>query len=142
MATVLIVDDDTDIRATVREALEEAGHAVREAQDGEEAFALLRDDPERMVALIDLRMPNVDGFALLSMVSENEEIAHRHAYVLFSADSQSSTVVQALRSATVVTSLAKPFEIETLLGAVSEAEATLGEDEGAGENGVASLENG
>jgi two-component system, NtrC family, nitrogen regulation response regulator NtrX len=125
MATVLIVDDDTDIRATVRMTLEDAGHAVREARDGEEAFALLRDDPQRLVALIDLRMPNVDGFALLKMVSEDWELARRHAYVIFSADTLSLPVVRALRSATVVASVAKPFEIDALLAAIDEAASSL-----------------
>ena len=125
MATVLIVDDDTDIRASVREALEDAGHTVREARDGEEALTLLRDDAVRMVALIDLRMPNVDGFALLQMVSEDWELARRHAYVIFSADTLSLPVVQALRSATVVASITKPFEIDALLQAVDEASTAL-----------------
>jgi DNA-binding NtrC family response regulator len=125
MAIVLVVDDDTDIRATVRMTLEDAGHAVREARDGEEAFALLRDDPQRLVALIDLRMPNVDGFALLKMVSEDWELAHRHAYVIFSADTLSLPVVRALRSATVVASVAKPFEIDALLEAVDQAASSL-----------------
>jgi two-component system, sensor histidine kinase and response regulator len=130
MATVLVVDDDMDIRATVRAALEDAGHAVREARDGEEAFESLRDDPQRLVALIDLRMPNVDGFALLKMVSEDWELARRHAYVIFSADTLSLPVVQALRSATVVASVAKPFEIDALLAAVDAAASSL--DDGAG----------
>jgi two-component system, sensor histidine kinase and response regulator len=129
MATVLVVDDDVDIRATVRTALEDAGHLVREAREGEEAIALLRDEPGRLVALIDLRMPNVDGFALLRMVSEDWELARRHAYVIFSADTQSLPVVQALRSTWVVATLAKPFELDALLHAVDEAEASFDGDE-------------
>ncbi len=125
MATVLIVDDDTGIRTAVRAALEDAGHTVREASDGAEALAALRAERARLVALIDLRMPKVDGFALLQMVTEDWELARRHAYVLFSADTTSLPVVEALRSATVVASLAKPFEIEALLRAVDEAAAVL-----------------
>ncbi len=129
MAMVLVVDDDTDIRATVRAALEDVGHTVREARDGAEAMTLLRDVPARLVALIDLRMPNVDGFALLHMVSEDWELSRRHAYVILSADTLSLPVVRALRSATVVGSVTKPFELDTLLQAVDEAASSL--DEGA-----------
>jgi CheY-like chemotaxis protein len=125
MATVLVADDDTGIRAAVRAALEDAGHTVREAGDGTEALAALRAERAHMVALIDLCMPRVDGFALLQMVTEDWELARRHAYVLFSADTRSLPVVEALRSATVVASLAKPFEIEALLNAVDEAAAAL-----------------
>ena len=82
------------------------------------------------MALIDLRMPNVDGFALLRMVSEDWELARRHAYVIFSADTLSLPVVQALRSATVVASLAKPFAIDALLRAVDEAATSLDESAG------------
>jgi len=125
MATVLIVDDDAGIRAAVRAALEDAGHRVREAADGAEALRELRRDRERMVALIDLRMPNVDGFALLKTVSEDWDLAERHAYVLLSADTASLPVVSALRSQTVVTSVPKPFDLDVLLDAVDQAAEQL-----------------
>jgi DNA-binding NtrC family response regulator len=125
MATVLIVDDDTGIRSAVRAALEDAGHTVREAADGAQALRQLRGAHERMVALVDLRMPNVDGFELLRTVSEDWELAERHAYAILSADTASLHVVTALRSRTVVRSIAKPFDIDALLAVVDQAEAQL-----------------
>lgn len=125
MATVLIVDDDTGIRSAVRAALEDAGHRVREAADGEQALRQLQGARERMVTLVDLRMPNVDGFELLRMVSEDWELSERHAYAILSADTTSLPVVAALRSRTVVTSIAKPFDIDALLAAVEQADEQL-----------------
>lgn len=130
MATVLIVDDDTGIRSAVRAAVEDAGHSVREAADGEQALRQLQGARERMVALVDLRMPNVDGFELLRTVAEDWELAERHAYVILSADTASLPVVTALRSRTIVTSIAKPFDIDALLSAVEQAELQLTERPG------------
>ncbi|TML62840.1 MAG: response regulator [Actinobacteria bacterium] len=64
MAEVLVVDDDPDIRMMLRFALEDVGFDVRLASDGVEALALLRERvPDCMV--LDLMMPNLDGFGLL-----------------------------------------------------------------------------
>lgn len=64
MAEVLVVDDDPDIRAMLAFALEDAGFFVRQAGDGAAALAALEERaPDCM--LLDLMMPNVDGFGVL-----------------------------------------------------------------------------
>ena len=64
MAEVLIVDDDPDIRGMLAFALEDAGFRVREAGDGLQALSSLEEKaPDCMV--LDLMMPNVDGFGVL-----------------------------------------------------------------------------
>ena len=64
MAEVLIVDDDPDIRGMLSFALEDAGYRVREAPDGLSALNSLEEKaPDLMV--LDLMMPNVDGFGVL-----------------------------------------------------------------------------
>jgi CheY-like chemotaxis protein len=60
---VLVVDDDTEIRETIIEVLEEAGYVAVGAADGAEALAQLRDPADRWcVVLLDLMMPNMDGW--------------------------------------------------------------------------------
>lgn len=125
MATVLVVDDDMAIRAAVRATLEFAGHMVREATDGVEALAALREPQSHLVVLVDLRMPSMDGFTLLKSVAEDRALAERHAYIVFTADTASLPVVQALRSQTLVASIPKPFELEALIQAVEEAAKML-----------------
>lgn len=125
MVTVLVVDDDGAIRAMVHSALEDAGYAVREARQGDEALKLLRETTTPMVALIDLLMPVVSGFELLQRVAEDWDLARRHAYVVVTASEESLPLVQALRSTTVVEGLAKPFDIDTLIAAVERASAVL-----------------
>ncbi|HLY29620.1 MAG TPA: response regulator, partial [Ktedonobacterales bacterium] len=56
--SVLIVDDDADIRATLRVLFEEAGFQVSEAKEGAAAIVLLRSSPQPMVVFLDLMMPN------------------------------------------------------------------------------------
>lgn len=65
MADVLLVDDDPDIRAMLAFTLDDYGFTVREAGDGAEAIAALEDRaPDVMV--LDLMMPNLDGFGVLT----------------------------------------------------------------------------
>jgi len=60
---VLVVDDDASIRRVVTETLEDEGYSVVTAADGEEAFrAIIHRRPG--VVLLDMRMPNVDGWEL------------------------------------------------------------------------------
>lgn len=125
MVTVLVVDDDGAIRQMVHTALEEAGYTVREARQGDEALTLLRESTMPMVALVDLLMPVVSGFELLQRVSEDWDLARRHAYVVVTASEESLPVVQALRSTTVVEGISKPFDIDTLIEAVEHAAAVL-----------------
>ncbi|HEV7555297.1 MAG TPA: response regulator [Kofleriaceae bacterium] len=59
---VLVVDDDTEIRETIVEVLEDAGYCAVGVADGVEALAQLRDPEDRWcVVLLDMMMPNMDG---------------------------------------------------------------------------------
>jgi len=63
-ATVLVVDDEPDIRSTVKEILEDEGYAVSVAASAEDARqARLREHPD--VVLLDIWMPGTDGISLL-----------------------------------------------------------------------------
>jgi two-component system NtrC family response regulator len=67
MATVLIVDDDAALRAAIAITLEDLGHRVGEAADGEAALAWL-STREADAVLLDLRMPGVDGMEVLRRI--------------------------------------------------------------------------
>ena len=60
---ILVVDDDEDLRRMFRLTLSVAGFAVKEARGGFEAIRLLDADPPDLV-ILDLAMPNIDGFAV------------------------------------------------------------------------------
>jgi DNA-binding NtrC family response regulator len=62
--TVLVVEDDDDTRAAILELLEEHGYGVVGARNGREAQAYLRDGPRPQCMVLDLWMPEMDGWTL------------------------------------------------------------------------------
>lgn len=70
IGSILLVDDYDDARVTVREALENAGYHVVEAENGQAALSFLVSRPDQIVSLIvlDLQMPVMDGWRLLELL--------------------------------------------------------------------------
>lgn len=115
-ARVLVVDDDSGVRYTLRGALEDAGYTVEEAADG--ATALLRLEPFAPDLLVtDLRMPGMDGLALLRQVK-----ARRPAMpvVLVTAHGSERAAVDAMKGG-AWDYLRKPFDIDEMLAVVTRA---------------------
>lgn len=130
MAHVLVVDDDEDIRMSMRTLLEEiGGHHVHEASDGIEALAHLRESTEPLVVLLDLLMPGLDGIGVLQTVAQDEELATRHAFVLVTvsrrATSSDFPASLALMIPLAVPVIPKPFDINVLLQTVNDANRRL-----------------
>jgi DNA-binding NtrC family response regulator len=67
MAIILVVDDDSAMRETLGEALTDMGHEPRLADSGVTALAVLEQDSID-AALVDLRMPGMDGLELLARI--------------------------------------------------------------------------
>ena len=69
MARILVVDDQQPARFLVRRVLEGEHHTISEADDGLKALQLLDETSTPFdLILLDLRMPNLDGFEFLSML--------------------------------------------------------------------------
>jgi DNA-binding response OmpR family regulator len=127
-AKVLIVDDEPNIRLVFRRSLEGTGHGIAEAGDGDEALALLRQEPYDLV-LLDLRMPLVDGMETLRRMRDE---GLRVPVILITAHGSIPDAVRALRLG-AVDFLAKPVVPGDLRAAVSEVLArheTLGREPG------------
>ena len=69
MATVLVVEDERDIRELLRRYLERAGHSVLTSGTGAEALLLLVDSAPDLL-LLDLGLPDIDGFEVLQRATE------------------------------------------------------------------------
>jgi CheY-like chemotaxis protein len=72
---VLVVDDDPDIRDTLREVIEAEGFPVACAADGCEALAALAGGLRPSLVVLDLMMPAMNGWEVLAWVRENLAVA-------------------------------------------------------------------
>lgn len=109
---ILVVDDDASVRATIVSALTELGYAVREASDGEQALAAVREEGLSLV-ILDFVMPGMDG----AEVAREIAVIDADLPVIFSTG---HAALRALRGAAGedVRVLEKPFtldELDTLL---------------------------
>jgi DNA-binding response OmpR family regulator len=112
MASVLVVDDEADIRSLVRELLERAGHDVVEAGDGNEglrAFFLARPD----LVVLDVSMPGLDGWGTLERIRELSDVP----VVMLTAQAQELAKVRGLRGG-ADDYITKPFGRQELLARV------------------------
>lgn len=73
MSGVLVVDDEAGIRKVVRDALEQSGHEVEIAADGEEALSLLAQRSFDLI-VTDLAMPRRDGLDLVREVRKSSAV--------------------------------------------------------------------
>jgi CheY-like chemotaxis protein len=64
LPTILIVEDDPDLRLVHSEILSHEGYAVRTAADGVEALELVENEGPPAMILLDLRMPRMNGWDL------------------------------------------------------------------------------
>jgi CheY-like chemotaxis protein len=74
MPRILIVDDRARNRELLRIVLEQQGHLIVEAADGDEALRMIREQTTDLV-LLDLTMPNIDGYEVLKKIRGNPQSA-------------------------------------------------------------------
>jgi CheY-like chemotaxis protein len=73
--SVLVVDDDVNVRSLYVDALREVGHTVTVATDGLDALAQLNGGAMPCVVLADVRMPRMDGFELSQAVRRDPQLS-------------------------------------------------------------------
>jgi adenylate cyclase len=73
-ATILIIEDEDDIRTFASRVLELEGYRALQAGDGDEGLRLARGNQVAMV-LLDLRLPGRDGWAVLSQMKSDPELS-------------------------------------------------------------------
>jgi two-component system, response regulator PdtaR len=115
---ILVAEDETIIRLDLRALLEHAGFEVcAEARDGEEAVALARSERPDL-ALLDVKMPKLDGIEAARRILEERPIP----IVMLTAYGQDE-IVQRAAEAGVFGYLVKPFREQDLLPAIRTARA-------------------
>jgi len=117
---VLLVDDESSVRAVARQMLERIGFDVESAVDGADALELFEQNPHRFVfALLDLSMPGMNGDICFSRMRG----LRPDLPVLFSSGSNDRAMAEPLVEAPLTTFLQKPYsmaalrrELQVLLG--------------------------
>ena len=131
MAHVLIIDDDMDIRLSMRMLLEDiGGHTVLEAPDGIRGLEVLRASEEPLVVLLDLLMPGLDGIGVLQAVAADERLATRHAYVVVTVSRKATMGEFPENLGFTLQVVPKTFDMNALLDTVSQADHRLQEANG------------
>jgi two-component system, OmpR family, KDP operon response regulator KdpE len=112
MTTVIVVEDDWNLRKLVSVNLTKRGYTVQEAADGAEAIELMRKElPD--LAVIDLLMPEVDGIEVCAWLRERSDTP----IIVLSAQDQEEMKVRALDIG-ADDYLTKPFGIEEFMARV------------------------
>ncbi len=114
--SLLITDDDTGFRETLREAFEPRGFRTLLAGDGEEALQIVRSSEVHLL-ILDMHMPKLTGLETLRLVKQFRALL---PCILMSAQLDKSIVEQAERAQAFLV-LAKPMSLHTLTGAVRRA---------------------
>ncbi|MEW6232457.1 MAG: sigma-54 dependent transcriptional regulator [Chloroflexota bacterium] len=107
--TILILDDDNNMRWVLRRALTQAGYNVAMAATGEEGLELLSREPIDLV-LLDMRMPGLDGLGVLRRFRESREDV---PVILLTAYASVQTAVEAIKLG-AWDYLGKPFDVDEL----------------------------
>jgi UDP-3-O-acyl N-acetylglucosamine deacetylase len=115
MATVLVVDDEPEIRTSLRGILAEEGLRVLEAEDGRQALDVIhRESPE--LVILDIWMPEVDGLQLLQHLQGDAS----PAVIMISGHGNIETAVKATKLG-AFDFIEKPFSLEGLIRVVNRA---------------------
>lgn len=114
MASILVVDDEADMRLALRNVLAQAGHSVEEAGDGPAALARAERGGLDLV-LLDIRLPGMDGKQILRQLREKVPAL---PVIMVSGYGSVDSAVEVLRLG-ASHYLSKPFSNKDLLEAVS-----------------------
>lgn len=118
--TVLIADDDLFFRVKIGDILREAGHKVLLAKDGKEAVSEIQNAPVLHLLLLDLQMPELDGFGVLKWIKD-AGLAGRFPVLVITGVFEPGGVMEDLRHLGAKGLIAKDFAPEHIVFRVNNA---------------------
>jgi response regulator NasT len=117
--TILVVDDDRLVLATLTHGLTQAGYDVIDADNGDDAILLAREHRPDL-ALLDIRMEGKSGFDVAAYLRQSLQMP----FMFLSAFSDEATVAQ-VQALGAVAYLVKPLDIRQIVPAVEAAFASI-----------------
>ena len=114
--TLLITDDDVGFRETLRDVFEPEGFRTVLAEDGLEAFKIVKTEPVHL-ALLDMHMPRIDGVETIRLV---HQLRPELPCILLSA-ALDEMIVKAAKEVLAFSVLAKPCSRQQITSIVRQA---------------------
>ena len=109
---IIVIEDDEDIRSSMKDILEFEGYQVRTACNGKEGLELLRGSAFPCVILLDLMMPIMNGWEFLAACRADARLVNIPIVVLTAGDARSPEGATRF--------IKKPTDIEDILKVVEE----------------------
>jgi CheY-like chemotaxis protein len=110
LPSILVVDDEPGVRATLEEVLELDGHSVVIAADGREGCQVLERTPSVGLVLIDLVMPNQEGIETIKQIRQT----HPHVGIIAMSGAFGGQCLDVARYLGADATLAKPIDMRRL----------------------------
>jgi two-component system, chemotaxis family, chemotaxis protein CheY len=110
---ILVVDDFPTMRRIVKTLLRQNGYSnFLEAEDGEKAYQMLKENPDIEIVVSDWNMPNMNGIELLKTVRADEQFREL-PFLMVTAEAEKEDVNEAVKIG-VSNYVVKPFTGQTL----------------------------
>jgi len=115
---VLVVDDDNECRELVTDLLDRNGYTTRGVASGTEALRAIDGGLAPDAVVLDLMMPEMNGWDLLDAIRQRPALAHTPVVVISAACDAQRAPIEASRV------LSKPFRLQALLSAIARSTGT------------------
>jgi DNA-binding response OmpR family regulator len=113
---ILIIDDNEQITKMLTTFLELKEHKCTVANDGKEGLAIIKENRHDVI-LLDLAMPEFDGFAVIKDLEENKMLKD-HKVIVFTASTITEEELDGLVNRGVSSYILKPIDIDLLLSKI------------------------
>jgi len=112
---ILVVDDSVTIRQQVGSALSQAGFEIIEAADGQEGLNKITANPDLLMVITDVNMPNMNGLEMLEKLKANPK--HSKLIVFMLTTEGQPELIERAKKAGAKGWIVKPFKAELLVSA-------------------------
>ena len=107
-AKILVVDDSATDQRIIASMLDEAEYTVLLAGDGGEALRIIDENPDIDLVILDLYMPNMDGFQVLNALRTNDRYRKLRTIILTN-DGELDNEIKGLQLGAVVRMMVRSF---------------------------------
>ncbi len=115
-AQILLIEDEMDVRSSIKAQLEDEGHHVVETETGKEALAL-SESSQFDIVLTDVMLPDVNG---IELVQHLNQLSHHPVTIVMTGYGSVEMAVQAIKAG-AFDFLSKPFSVDVLSATVASA---------------------